>query len=139
MKWILCLMMGLVSISGSAQDNWIVYLNKKAILNTSEESEEKNIIRISRQALKNNNLFTLTYLEQPRQKDWTRSIMVFDSADQEIKRVKGNKLSYSNAALLSLLSKHGTIELYTWSIPNDPALKERIRVRRVHLCTLVLE
>lgn len=131
--------MGLLVTSVQAQDKWMVYVNKIVVLNALEESEEKNIVRVSAPELNKKNNFSLTYFENPRQKGWTRSIMVFNSEDQEIKRVQGSKLSYTNASLLNLLKKHKTLQIYTWSIPDDPALKERIRVRRVHLCTLVLE
>lgn len=138
MKFYMMLLMGLLSIQSEAQDKWTVFLNKKPVLQSSVESEN-NLVKISAASLKNKNLFTLTYIEQPRQKGWTRSIMVFDSTDRELKRVKSNKISYSNAALLAILKKNRQVQIYTWSIPDDPALKERIRVRRVHLCTLVLE
>jgi hypothetical protein len=138
MKFYMLLLMGLLSIQSEAQDKWTVFLNKKPVLQSSVESEN-NLVKISAASLKNKNLFTLTYIEQPRQKGWTRSIMVFDSTDRELKRVKSNKISYSNAALLAILKKNRQVQIYTWSIPDDPALKERIRVRRVHLCTLVLE
>jgi hypothetical protein len=139
MKLILFLVMGLLTVSAEAQDNWVVYLNKKPVLESREESEEKNVVHIKSNALKSKNVFTITYLEAAKQKGWSRSMMVFDSTDRELKRVKGNKLSYSNSSLLSLLKKNKTLRVYTWSIPNDPAMKERIRVRRVHLCTLVLD
>ena len=139
MKFVMLLMMGLLMLTAGAQDKWIVYLDKKPVLESTEESLEKNVIRIKAGALKGQNGFILTYIEDPKQKGWTRSIMVFDSTDKELRRITGTKLSYTNASLLSLLKKHRTIAVYTWSIPDDPALKERIRVRRVHLCTLVLE
>ena len=139
MKWFLLIMMGLMVHSTEAQDKWSVHLNKKAVLEASEESAEKNRVGIKASELKKANNFMLTYFENPKQKGWTRSIMIFDSTDKELKRINGTKLSLTNANLLSLLKKHKSIHLYTWSIPDDPALKARIRVRRVHLCTLVLE
>jgi hypothetical protein len=139
MKWFLLLMMGLLVHSTQAQDKWIVHVNKKAVLEANEESVEKNQVRVKAADLKKANNFVLTYFENPKQKGWTRSIMIFDSMDKELKRIKGTKLSLTNSNLLSLLKKHKSIQLYTWSIPDDPALKARIRVRRVHLCTLVLE
>ena len=125
--------------STEAQDKWSVHVNKKVVLEANEESAEKNQVRIKAAELKKTNNFILTYFETPKQKGWTRSIMIFDSTDKELKRITGSKLSLTNSNLLSFLKKHKSIQLYTWSIPDDPALKERIRVRRVHLCTLVLE
>jgi hypothetical protein len=139
MKLIFLLMMGLWVQQVVAQDKWLVYLNKKPVLETQEESEEKNQVLIKASALKNKNVFTITYIEASKQKGWSRSMMLFDSTDKELKRVKGNKITYSNASLLLLLKKYKSLHVYTWSLPNDPAMKERIRVRRVHLCTLVLD
>ena len=139
MKWFLLLMMGLIIQTSEAQDKWIVHVNKKAVLEATEESVENNRVRLKAAELKKTNNFVLTYFENPKQKGWTRSIMIFDSTDKELKRIKGTKLSLTNSNLLSLLKKHKSILIYTWSIPDDPALKARIRVRRVHLCTLVLE
>jgi hypothetical protein len=139
MKWFLIIMMGLITSSMQAQDSWTVHLNKKSVLEASEESIDKNSIRINASDLKKKNNFVLTYFENPKQKGWTRSLMVFDSSDKELKRIKGTKLSLTNSNVLSLLKKYKSIQLYTWSIPDDPALKARIRVRRVHLCTLVLD
>ena len=125
--------------SVQAQDKWSVHINKKPLLEATEESPEKNLVSLKLADLKKKNNFILTYFENPKQKGWTRSIMIFDSADKELKRITGTKLSLTNANLLSLLKKNKSIQIYTWSIPNDPELKARIRVRRVHLCTLVLE
>lgn len=139
MKWILMVMIGLMVQKTEAQDKWTVHVNKISVLQASEESPEKNLVRVKMADLKKKNNFMLTYFENPKQKGWTRSIMILDSADKELKRITGTRLSLSNSNLLSLLKKYKAIQVYTWSIPDDPALKARIRVRRVHLCTLVLE
>jgi hypothetical protein len=139
MKMMLVFMMSLLIQDIQAQDNWIVYLNKKPVLETSEESKENNIVYVKASILRSKNIFMLTYLEDEKQKGWSRSLMIFDSADRELKRIRGSRLSLTNSNLLSILRKSRKIDIYTVSIPDDPAIRERIRVRRVHLCTLVLQ
>jgi hypothetical protein len=139
MKMMLFLMMGLLVGDLQAQDNWIVYLNKQPVLDATEESREKNIVSIKASSLRSKNIFMLTYLEAEKQQGWSRSLMIFDSSDHELKRIKGSRLSLTNNSLLSMLRKSRRIDIYTVSMPDDPAIRERIRVRRVHLCTLVLQ
>ncbi len=133
------MMLGFSAFSMKAQDSWVVYLNKVQVLQSTQESPEKNIVSINEEDLKNKQVFTLTYFDREKQKDWSRFIMLNNSEDHEIRRLKSNRLRYTNQDLLKLLQKYKTIHIYTWALPDDPALRKRIRVRRVHLCTLVLE
>src|SRR5688572_20850547 len=112
MKWILMVMIGLMVQKTEAQDKWTVHVNKISVLQASEESPE-NLVRVKMADLKKKNNFMLTYFENPKQKGWTRSIMIFDSADKELKRITGTRLSLSNSNLLSLLKKYKAIQVYT--------------------------
>lgn len=122
-----------------AQDSWVVYLNKHQVMRAEEELPSSNRVLIKAAELNNSHVFTLTYFDTQLQDDWSRFMMVNDSSDHELKRIESSKLSYPNKDLLRLLRKHGTLHIYTWALPDDPELRQRIRVRRVHLCTLVLE
>ncbi len=122
-----------------AQDSWVVFLNKQQLLSTSTESAEKNVFSVKEEDLKENHPFTLTYFDLNKEKDWTRFLMIFTTKDEEIKRQEGRKMRLTNSRLLELLKKHKELHFYTYSLPNDPDLRARIRVRRIHLCTLVLD
>jgi hypothetical protein len=122
-----------------AQDNWKVSLDKKVLLNASEENEAKNVINISPADLKTKKTFVLNYKEAAPQKGWERTISIYDEKDNELKKQKGKSLTLKVSELKSLLNKFKTIKIYTTSLPTDPKIKAQIRVRRVHLCTLILQ
>ena len=65
-------------------------------------------------------------------------MMVYNEKDQELVSKKGNELKIKNSELLSFFKRSKQIKIYTIAVPTDPKLKASIRVRRVHLCTLVL-
>lgn len=123
-----------------AQDSWKVYHNKTEILVTEEKSESKNIVSINSATLNKEGELVLTYFEKEPQKDWSRFIAVFDNQDNELLQRKNLRiLKVSNASLKDLFKKSATLHIYSWSLPNDPDLAARIRIRRVYLCTLELK
>ena len=126
-----------LALRSFAQDSWKITLNEKNIFNTSTENEEKNIVKIRSSDLQKKKEFLLTYTEKPKKTDWIRSVMVVGENDHELLRVEGNKIKIKNAALDSLFAKSKTLRIYTISLPKDPAKRATVRVRRVHLCTLV--
>ena len=120
-----------------AQDSWKVSLNEKAIFSASTENEEKNIVKIKSSDLKKKKEFVLIYTEKPKKTDWIRSIMIVGENDHELLREENSKIKIKNAALDSLFAKSKILKLYTISLPKDPAKRATVRVRRVHLCTLM--
>jgi hypothetical protein len=139
MKILFVFLLTLVEISAIAQDSWKVCLDKKVLLNTSNEDEKKNVIRISVADLNRSKNFTLSYREISPQKDWERTIRLYDEKDNELKKQKGKKLTLKTSELKSLLNQYKTVKIYTLNSPSDPKLKARVRIRRVHLCTLILQ
>ena len=131
--------MGFTAISAIPKDTWKICLDKKVLLNTSEEHEEKNIIKIFSSDLKKSRLFIVSYKEESPQLHWERSILVFDEKDNELKKQTGKKLSIKTAELKTILVQSKTIKVYTLYSPTDPKMKPQVRLRRVHLCTLVLQ
>lgn len=131
--------MGFTAISAIPKDTWKICLDKKVLLNTSEEHEEKNIIKIFSSDLKKSRLFIVSYKEESPQLHWERSILVFDEKDNELKKQTGKKLSIKTAELKTILVQSKTIKVYTLYSPTDPKMKSQVRLRRVHLCTLVLQ
>ncbi|MGN6402345.1 MAG: hypothetical protein ACTHMD_17935, partial [Flavisolibacter sp.] len=100
MKFLSILLMGLfINITANAQDSWKVCMDKKTVLKTSVESEEKNVVHINAADLKNKNGLVVTYTGQTKKKDWERAIMIYDENDRELNRQKGSKLELSDAAL----------------------------------------
>jgi hypothetical protein len=137
---VLVFLLSLVSVmTVKAQDNWKVCVNGKAVLSTSTENEEKNLVNISAADLKKKKDFTISYKENPKKEKWERSISLVDEKGNDVYKQDGQTLKISNAKLDSLLKQSKTLKVYTWSLPTDPALKASIRIRRIHLCTLSLK
>ena len=116
-------------------DSWSVTLNGKKVFNTSKENETKNVLAIKSASLKNTNNFIIAYKEQPPVKDWERFISL-ETTDATLKEIKGKELRLTNASLQSLFKKSRIIKVYSWSLPKDPEMRKRVRIRRVHLLTL---
>lgn len=140
MKIFLCLSAAILILSvAGAQGSWQVILNNKIVLNTSVEDTGKNVLKITKADLKKKNEFSVVYKEKAERKNWQRTLMAYDERDMEIKVQKGNKFQIKNTALQIFFKSSRIIRIYTLALPTDPRLKASIRVRRVHLCTLVLE
>ena len=120
-----------------AQDQWKVQVNDKQVLNTSLENPDKNVIRINASQLAKKKNFCLTYTEKSKKKDWQRYITVYGENDMEIYKQTGTRIKVKNSMLAEWFQKSKQLKIYTWSLPTDPKLQQTIRVRRVHLVTLV--
>jgi hypothetical protein len=127
------------SLGAVAQNSWKVLLNDKTVLSSSAENEEKNKVLIKKADLKKKKDFSLLYTEKNNKKNWQRVIALYDENDQELFQQEGTKLKMPTASLQSYFKKAKKIRIYTWALPTDPKLKAAIRIRRVHLCTLILQ
>lgn len=138
MKILLAFLLSFVSLTVFAQDSWKLCLNGKTLLNTSSENEEKNVVKLSSSDVQKGRKFMLTYTEADPKKGWERTIAVYDEKDRELKKQSGKKFSLRSSELKKLFQQSTVLKIYTISLPKDPELKARVRVRRVHLCTLIL-
>jgi len=123
-------------------DSWKIKWNKKTILESSKENEAANTKKIKQAELKKNYSLEISYKESDTQKEkaWKRSFIFFDEADKELLRKDNTRSTKLTAAeLKKLFGDKKKIKIYTIAIPSDPDLAARVRVRRVHLCTLELQ
>jgi hypothetical protein len=139
MKFVFAFLLSFIGLSTIAQDRWKVCLDKKVLLNTSNEDEKKNVIIILAADLNKSKNFTLDYKESSPQKGWERTIRLYDEKDTELLKQKGKKFTLKTSELKSLLNQYRTVRIFTINSPTDPNLKARVRIRRVHLCTLILQ
>lgn len=140
MKVFLFCIIIITSLNMTAQDSWKVYCGKKQLLKTSVSDEVKNIIRLDEKALSGKNDFIIKYTDEDPQKDWKRMIAVFDEKDNQLRIVENaDTFTLPVAELKEMLEKKGKLKFYTWSLPNDPELAARIRIRRVHLYTVEMK
>jgi len=130
-----------LSLFGSLvqQDSWKLSLDKKRLLEASTENEQKNIVSVTVSELKKSKLLEINYTQAAFEKGWERTISVYDENDQELKTAKGNRLTLKTSAVRSLLGQHKAIKFYTLYSPTDPKMKAAVRLRRVHLFTVVLQ
>lgn len=142
MKTLFLLLSFVFSTSLFAQDSWTISHNGKTKLQASVEDETKNEVKIdSKNTLVKESAkgyFIVNYKELKKQKGWKRYIAFVDENDNEFYKQEGSVLKLSNTKLRKLMepSKIRTVKIYTWSLPTDPELAARIRVRRVHLATI---
>jgi len=124
----------------SKGNTWTVAHNKAERLKATGESEAKNTVVIKSTDLKAEGQLYINYTEAKPLEDWKRTFAVFDVKDNELMSYSGSSFKISNGKLRSLLNDGvTTIKIYTWALPTDPDLASRIRVKRMHLCTVKLE
>src|SRR5206468_12688848 len=104
---------------------------------SNTEDAQKNQVKISTTDLKKKKELEVKFNSASEQKGWERTISIYDEKDRELFKQKGNELKIKDEKLLEFFKSTKSISIYTMSIPTDPKMKASVRVRRVHLCTLV--
>jgi hypothetical protein len=121
--------------------SWKVSLGKKNILTGNAEDTSKNIISLKKADLTNNGMFRIEYTEPKNSatKGWVRTIALMDTTSAVVaQRDSTSELRFYNKDMLKILWSRKKVTLYTWAAPADPAMAAAIRIRRQHLCTIVL-
>jgi glucose-6-phosphate isomerase len=143
---LLFLFLSIITFSLQAQyvqkagvDSWRVLHNGKQKLKASSENSSKNVITITKADLKKTGALIITYKEMGGQKGWQRSITLFDEKDNELVKEESALLKVANTKLASLANTYKTIKVYSWALPTDPAVAATVRIRRVHLCTILIK
>ena len=126
-----------------AQDNasWKVYLGKKNILTGTAEDTTKNFISLKKADLTNNARFKVEFTDSKNSatKAWVRTIALMDSTSAVVaQRDSTTALEFYNKDMLRILWSRKKVSFYTWAAPADPSMAAAIRIRRQHLCTIVL-
>ncbi len=138
-KIIFLFIASLFSLAIYAQQSWTVSHQKKTMLKNVEEDTEANIIKIRKSTLSLSGCLTISF----KVNDGTviRTLMADDSSRVGIKSWENVKktISITNADLKKLFNGRNKIVLYFTEIPKDPAKAAVVRMRPLHLCTLVLK
>ena len=120
-----------------AQDSWVIKLNNKILLSTSEEDEIKNIKKITATEWKKNGYLEINFKEE-YPNTWKRSFLFFDETDAQL--LSKDSVTYCKITIVSLRKLFaGKKELRIYTIVYPPNSDIAIRIRRVHLCTLRLQ
>lgn len=139
MKTLVTLLLIIVpTMAGIAQDSWKVMHNGKLRLEAKEESE-KNSFSIKKEDLKEKGNLAIFIKDKAPQKGWVRTILVVDAEENEIAAGKGDLIKIENRRLVKAAAKARAINVYTMSLPSDPAQAALVRVRRIHLATIQIK
>ncbi|SRR5258706_7817629 len=144
-RWVLFSGLIIVSFFAFAQEgvSWSIQHNKKKIFSASEENVQKNVISVSLSDLKAKYNFIIAYSEMKtttNRNKWIRTIGIYNEADKELYRKDTGMVKLPDIQLKKmLLENNNTIKIYTWALPKDPKEAARVRIRRVHLCTIELK
>lgn len=123
-------------------DSWSIKWHKRTLIKTGTENEQVNKKTIKRDELNRNYCLQINYTESDpkKEKEWTRSFLLFDDKDHEILRLDSTRNATITAAeLKKAVGDLNIIKVYTIALPKDPALAASVRVRRVHLGTIELK
>jgi hypothetical protein len=124
----------------SAQNSWKLRLNDTTLLVASKEDEKTNSKKINVSEWEKNGMLEITYYNATGDKDLKRSILFLDENDNELIRKEDvSRVKISSKELKKIFTGRNEIRIFTIAIPADPELAARVRVRRVHLCTLELK
>ena len=101
--------------------------------------KQKNIVPIKATDLETKKDFIICYNQKKNKAGWERSVNLYSEKDQLLLQQKGARFKLSNTELDTFFKQSDTLKVYTLALPSDPKRKASIRVRRVHLCTLILD
>ena len=128
--------MAALALRSSAQEHWTVVLNNKPLLTAKTEDTANNIATIN--DIKKGAL-VVTYVPAKPQPGWGRRIAVYDATDNELYSKETMTLVVPAKSLKQWHRNNSKqIKIYTWAVPKDPDQAIKVRVRRVHLCTINL-
>jgi hypothetical protein len=122
-----------------AQDHWTVTDDRNKVLHATGEDTLANRITINPNKIKKRGAVRLRYHEVPERKDWKRTLIVQDDTGKEWQQAEGHSLKLRHRALRKMAATAPRIEMYTSSLPADPERAATVRIRRVHLCTILFK
>ncbi len=117
-----------------AQDRWTIQLNNKTLLTAKKEDTTANVVSVK--DLKKGSLI-ITYTPGTADSKWGRRLSIYDVAENELYTKEAFSITIPATTLKKWKQNHSKIKIYTWPISKDPRIK--LKVRRVHLCTINFE
>jgi hypothetical protein len=129
----------LVIVKAQAPDKWQIFFNKQLIFNgNSDQPNSTGNLKIS--SIRKTDKITISYFMDSADDDWKRSFLVNDETERNILTIDLNKqagsASFNAIPLKPLKDKKKPFFIYTISLPKDPGLAARVRVKRVLLCKI---
>ena len=118
------------------EDSWTIKLNNQTLLTTSKEDVATNTKRVKKFDWRKNGTLEVVFKEHEKSV-WIRSFLFCDENDNQLlakDSVSHTKISVGT--LRSLFAGKKKIVIYTVVAPSNPMIA--VRIRRIHLCTLLL-
>lgn len=134
-------------ISGFTQvkNTFEISLDNKLLAEITEDVSVKSPqIKINlKENYARNSRMRITKTSGNDQQGWMRKIECQDSSGNTLlKWVDGRTVGAYEVFVNDIKSKlqKGVVYLiYTWALPTDPDIAARVRIKRIHLCSLILE
>jgi hypothetical protein len=139
MKVIAFMLLTFLSIATRAQsDSWVIIHNGRVLLQATGENSGKNVVTIRRSDLNKTDYLIVKY-SGVTAKGWVRTIYLAGEKDEEMARHSGNIFRIADSSLKAIFKNRSRVVLYTYTMPADPKLKAAVRIRRIHLCTILIK
>lgn len=130
----------LSALPAFAQDSWTIKINNKIIFTANRENETANVKKLKASGLDKKGCLEVIYHDKNQEPDWIRSFILTDEDGNDIIRKDSTTaLKIDLKTVKKEFHNRKKIIIYTFKIPADPDLAARVRIRRVHLCTLELQ
>jgi hypothetical protein len=115
----------------------VSFLGKK-VLNNKEENVAKNVIKIKKELLKKPGNFIISFNKYDTA--YKRTVMINNADGQGIINFEDvNKpVIISTKQLKTILNGKNKIIVYYIKIPSDPSKAAIVRMRPIHICTIVV-
>jgi hypothetical protein len=123
------------------ENSWKVKWNKKLVLSANGENEARNAITIAKADLSKKCFLEIQFKEADSEKanGWKRTFLIMDENDNELARIeKGSTITVKAADLKKHFKGRNCLRIFSISLPKDPELAARVRVRRIHIVTVKL-
>jgi len=139
MKFILMVLLTIPVIPVLSQDiQFTVTANNKSITVSPDNEIEDKLLLID-QSKSGNDFLTIHVTNEETGKDWKRSFLIYDSADNVIKDIvsmKNGSYCIKLNELKILLHTQQDYFIYTTAIPKDPKKAMLVKVARIFVCRI---
>lgn len=121
-----------------SQESWTIGFGKKTVLKKVTEDRVKNSFTLSKSSVSGNSKLTI----QLHAVDTTNNITLMANLDNgnTVKEweYSGKTLSIPAVELKTLFGTESKLYFYYRSLPKDPEKAAVVRIRPVHVCTILL-
>lgn len=138
-RFSIIVLMVLLPALGIAQQSWDVTFAKKTLLKKAVENPAKNTVSLSRSSLTTKNKFILKLNNADTAYNITIEATTTGRSGLQSWEYTGQPLTLSGPDLKKIFTGRNQVQFYYMAIPKDPALAAVVRMRPVHICSVLLK